>query len=257
MALSIRNLRTLLCEGYSCFPHMQLGRGGTLEVLSTSTAWRTQHTAGDAASLQNKGTVAPQAARIGGGRTPATQRKFDNEPDDLDEPPMPPMRFVSREQRTFRQPAARRIPICFPTITLQMLKLRDKQMAQLRETGWLREVAFKTTPDVTKLEIAAYLESVYGMSVERVSTINYLGRVRQDAPAGRNKRHLYREDDWKKAYVVFRPPPGMGHLLTQGEAGEGGEAGEEGRPVIEQVREAARAPRPAPRPVPWKRRPRG
>jgi ribosomal protein L23 len=37
-------------------------------------------------------------------------------------------------------------------------------------------VAFKTTPNVTKLEIKGLLESVYGMKVERVHTINYLGR---------------------------------------------------------------------------------
>ncbi len=72
------------------------------------------------------------------------------EVDDLDAPPLPPLRFVSSEKLTVRQLSPRRIPICFPNITLQMMKLRDKQLAQLRETGWLREVAFKTTPDVTK-----------------------------------------------------------------------------------------------------------
>lgn len=32
---------------------------------------------------------------------------------------------------------------------------------------------------VAQLEIKAYLEAVYGMPVERVSTINYLGRKYQ------------------------------------------------------------------------------
>ncbi len=115
-----------------------------------------------------------------------------------------------------------------------------------------------TWPRDPQLEIAAFLESVYGMSVERVHTINYMGRARQDMLPGKNKVYRYREDDWKKAYVVFRPPPGMGHLLTeqQQQQGEGGEEVVGDRPVIEQVREAARAPRPSPRPVPWRRRPR-
>mmetsp|Transcript_28173 Transcript_28173/g.71826 ORF Transcript_28173/g.71826 Transcript_28173/m.71826 type:complete len:208 (-) Transcript_28173:183-806(-) len=98
-----------------------------------------------------------------------------------------------------------------------MMKLSDEQLEQIKATGWTREVAFKTTPNVTKLEIKAYLEGVYGMAVERVQTINYLGRLRQLATQvpgsykyGRLSRpKLYREDDWKKAYVTFAPPPGV------------------------------------------------
>ncbi|KAG2449679.1 hypothetical protein HYH02_005208 [Chlamydomonas schloesseri] len=169
-----------------------------------------------------------------------------------------PLRFVSSEWRSGRpQPPERRIPICFPNITLQMMKLTDEQLEQVKETGWLREVAFKTTPEVTKLEIAAFLESVYGMSVERVSTINYLGRRRLTI-ARNGKRLWWREDDWKKAYVIFRPPPGQEHLLSQGRHAGGEDEGDEQqqqRPVIEQIREAARAPRLPPRPWPWERRP--
>ncbi|PNW70619.1 hypothetical protein CHLRE_17g727350v5 [Chlamydomonas reinhardtii] len=139
------------------------------------------------------------------------------------------------------------------------MKLTPEQMDQVKETGWLREVAFKTTPDVTKLEIAAFLQSVYGMNVERVSTINYLGR-RRLAISRNGKRLWWREDDWKKAYVIFRPPAGQEHLLTRGRrAGGDGDSGDEEqqRPVIEQIREAARAPRLPPRPYPWERRPGG
>ncbi|KAG2428688.1 hypothetical protein HXX76_011393 [Chlamydomonas incerta] len=124
-------------------------------------------------------------------------------------------------------------------------------MEQVKETGWLREVAFKTTPEVTKLEIAAFLESVYGMDVERVSTINYLGR-RRLTMARNGKRLWWREDDWKKAYVIFRPPAGQEHLLQRAAGGDGEERQ---RPVIEAIREAARAPRLPPRPYPWERRP--
>lgn len=138
-----------------------------------------------------------------------------------------------------RPPPARRLPICFPELTLTMMRLSPEQLQQVRETGWLREVVFRTTPNVTKLEIAAYLTSVYGMTVERVHTINYLGRRR--LTIGRNGKHLWwREDDYKKAYVIFSPPQGMEHLLQQGRRREEQEGA--GKPVVEQIREAARAP---------------
>eukprot|EP00967_Tisochrysis_lutea_P087464 scaffold123727_cov18-Tisochrysis_lutea.AAC.1 len=57
-----------------------------------------------------------------------------------------------------------------------------------------------------QLEIKGFLESVYGMKVERVHTINYLGKRHQVLSKGRMKD--YRDDDWKKAYVIFAPPEG-------------------------------------------------
>lgn len=61
------------------------------------------------------------------------------------------MRFVSTN-RTHRPKApARRIPICFPDFTLQLLKLSTKELEQVKKTGWLREAAFKTTPNMTKV----------------------------------------------------------------------------------------------------------
>lgn len=43
----------------------------------------------------------------------------------------------------------------------QMMKLSDEALDQVQQTGWTREVAFKTTPNVTKLEIKAILESMW------------------------------------------------------------------------------------------------
>ena len=62
------------------------------------------------------------------------------------------VKFLSQQRR--RDAPVRRIPICFPNITLQLMKLADDEMKQIKETGWLREVAFKTTPDVTKVRAA-------------------------------------------------------------------------------------------------------
>ena len=75
------------------------------------------------------------------------------------------LKFVSRERRLVPRPPFYRPPIYFPDIRLQMLKLTDEQRQQIKVTGWTREVAFKTTPNVTKLEIKGVLESMYGMQV--------------------------------------------------------------------------------------------
>jgi len=116
------------------------------------------------------------------------------------------MKFVSslkhRQSSTFT-----RLPISFPDIQLTLQRLSDAQVTQIKETGWLREVVFRTTPNVTKIEIKEYIESVYGMKVERVNTANYLGQKRILYIAG--KREIYREDDYKKVFVIFEKPDGI------------------------------------------------
>lgn len=64
--------------------------------------------------------------------------------------PKEPMRFVSTNQTHSPKAPARRIPICFPDFTLQLMKLTDAEVKQVEKTGWLREAAFKTTPNMTK-----------------------------------------------------------------------------------------------------------
>lgn len=58
--------------------------------------------------------------------------------------------------------------------------------------------------DFPQFEIKAFLEAVHGMEVERVNTINYLGKKRR--VIHNNRQYWKRESDWKKAYVIFRPP---------------------------------------------------
>lgn len=45
----------------------------------------------------------------------------------------------------------RRLPTYFPNITLHMMKLSPENLQTLQQTGYLREVAFRTTPNVTKV----------------------------------------------------------------------------------------------------------
>jgi hypothetical protein len=45
-----------------------------------------------------------------------------------------------------------RLPAFFPNLPLRMLPLGAEQLQQLKETGWVREVAFRTEPRVTKVK---------------------------------------------------------------------------------------------------------
>ncbi|KAJ9517254.1 hypothetical protein QJQ45_009134 [Haematococcus lacustris] len=123
--------------------------------------------------------------------------------------PTRPYRFITINSKPEQLPQVRH-PICFPDITLQMMRQPEEVMQEIKQTGWTREVTFKTTPNVTKLEIKAFLTDVYGMEVERVATINYLGRKFTVRRQKRNAGFItMRADDWKKAYVTFARP---GHL---------------------------------------------
>ncbi|KAJ9517523.1 hypothetical protein QJQ45_024994 [Haematococcus lacustris] len=194
--------------------------------------------------------------------------------------PTRPYRFITINSKPEQLPHVRH-PICFPDITLQMMRQPEEVMQEIKQTGWTREVTFKTTPNVTKvctdkrdppvpslatprtpgfatdwelelvsgtiietgeqavhavctltcrslpetqlpcwagaalpawpqLEIKAFLTDVYGMEVERVATINYLGRKFTVRRHKRNAGFItMRADDWKKAYVTFARP---GHL---------------------------------------------
>lgn len=99
----------------------------------------------------------------------------------------------------------RRLPAILGNLPLKLMPLQPQQLQQIKETGWIREAAFRTTPNVNKVEIKAFLESVYDMQVERVSTINYLGKKKRSQYSS-GKMNYYRLSDWKKAYVVFKPP---------------------------------------------------
>jgi hypothetical protein len=44
-----------------------------------------------------------------------------------------------------------RLPTFFPNFPLRMLPLAPEQLQQLRESGWVREVAFRTEPRINKV----------------------------------------------------------------------------------------------------------
>ncbi|RMZ53854.1 hypothetical protein APUTEX25_005600, partial [Auxenochlorella protothecoides] len=63
-----------------------------------------------------------------------------------------------------------------PNLTLKLYPLSKAQQAIYETTGTVKELVFRTTPKANKAEIKEHLEKVYGLSVEKVNTCNYLGR---------------------------------------------------------------------------------
>lgn len=67
---------------------------------------------------------------------------------------------------------------------------------KMRETG--NRFLFEVHPDANKLEIKAAVEEIFGVSVEKVRTLNLLGKMKR---MGRNEG---RRPAWKKAIVTLR-----------------------------------------------------
>ncbi|KAK9166603.1 hypothetical protein Scep_001794 [Stephania cephalantha] len=64
----------------------------------------------------------------------------------------------------------------------------------------IKEIAIKTIPSATKIEIKRVLESLYGFDVEKVSTLNMEGKKKKRGGL------LIAKPDYKKAYVTLREP---------------------------------------------------
>ena len=60
------------------------------------------------------------------------------------------------------------------------------------------QVSFRCSPFLSKPEIKQYLSKVYSLPVNRVDTVNKLGKIKHD----RNTGKKWRKSDWKKAIVT-------------------------------------------------------
>ena len=65
----------------------------------------------------------------------------------------------------------------------------------MEQTG-IKKYAFEVAPDANKIEIKKAVEEIFGVSVEKVTTLNMLGKVKRTGryPEGSRK-------NWKKAVV--------------------------------------------------------
>ncbi|XP_041004778.1 uncharacterized protein LOC121249958 isoform X2 [Juglans microcarpa x Juglans regia] len=64
----------------------------------------------------------------------------------------------------------------------------------------IQEIALKTIPSASKIEIKRVLESLYGFEVEKVRTLNMEGKKKKRGGL------LIAKPDYKKAYVTLRNP---------------------------------------------------
>lgn len=61
-----------------------------------------------------------------------------------------------------------------------------------------RQVVFRVDRRASKREIRGAIEELFGVKVEAVRTVNYLGKARK-----RFGRRFGKRADWKKAYVTL------------------------------------------------------
>lgn len=91
----------------------------------------------------------------------------------------------------------KRLPAYLPNLRLKLFPLSEAQQKTYEATGFLKELVFKTAPSTSKVEIKTFLESVYGLNVAKVNTLNVEGKKK------RSKHGFFRRPDYKKAFVVL------------------------------------------------------
>ncbi len=70
------------------------------------------------------------------------------------------------------------------------------------------QYAFKVSTDATKAEIKEAVETLFQVSVEKVSTLNVKGKRK------RTQRGMTRSKDWKKAYVRVSAGQDIDFMVT-------------------------------------------
>ena len=70
------------------------------------------------------------------------------------------------------------------------------------------QYAFKVAVDATKAEIREAVETLFSVSVKKVTTANVKGKVK------RNARGITRKKNWKKAYVTVAAGQEIDYMVT-------------------------------------------
>ena len=70
------------------------------------------------------------------------------------------------------------------------------------------QYGFKVARDASKAEIRQAVETLFGVTVERVTTLNVKGKTK------RNIRGVSRKKDWKKAYVRVAGGQELDYMVT-------------------------------------------
>ena len=70
------------------------------------------------------------------------------------------------------------------------------------------QYAFKVAVDATKAEIREAVETLFKVSVKKVTTANVKGKVK------RNVRGVTRKKNWKKAYITVAEGQEIDYMVT-------------------------------------------
>jgi len=71
--------------------------------------------------------------------------------------------------------------------------ITEKSMTQAPE----KKYSFEVQKDVNKIEIKKAVEEVFGVKVQKVNTMNVLGKIKRQGV------HVGKRPDWKKAIVTL------------------------------------------------------
>ena len=71
------------------------------------------------------------------------------------------------------------------------------------------QYAFKVATDATKAEICEAVETIFKVSVNKVTTANVKGKVK------RNARGVTRKKNWKKAYVTVAAGQELDYVMAE------------------------------------------
>ena len=74
-----------------------------------------------------------------------------------------------------------------------------EKSAQRKEESEGRVLTFQVRRSATKGQIKRAVEQIFEVSVDRVRTANFMGKIK------RQGRHSGRRPAWKKAYVTLKP----------------------------------------------------
>ena len=70
------------------------------------------------------------------------------------------------------------------------------------------QYGFKVAKDASKAEIKEAVETLFGVSVDKVTTLNVKGKIK------RNVRGVSRKKNWKKAYVRVADGQELDFMVT-------------------------------------------
>ncbi len=62
-----------------------------------------------------------------------------------------------------------------------------------------KKYTFEVAPNATKVDIKIAVEQIFKVQVDKVNTMNYLGKTK------RMGVHVGKRNDWKKAIVTLKP----------------------------------------------------